>query len=293
MSSRAPTSGPLREARSCYDHLAGRLGTALASAALHRGWVVEDGDQWRLAADATAAVSRSLGIDVSLDAGSRRAAVRRCLDWTEHRPHLAGAFGAALLGSMLDAGWLTRVGGGRALTVTSQGAQGLRKSGVHGIVVDESGCEVDGLCYSGAVLVTVAAADDWSALVDRAAAEGWTGIEALAAFTGTVGDAVVQNVSAFGEQVADVVWSVRTRDRTDRAQRTFAMADCDFGPGGSRFAVGRSGHRYDVLDVAFLFRAGTVTGPLQDDCLAGLLGADLGDRVALPLVRDAVLAAAR
>lgn len=289
MSSRAPRSGPLREARTCYDHLAGRLGTAVATAAVHRGWVVEDGEDWWLADDAAGEASRSLGIDVRLDTSSRRPAVRRCRDWTERRPHLAGRLGAALLDSMLGAGWLTRADDSRALTVTPRGAEGLRRAGIQGLVVDESGCEVDGLCYSGAVLVTVAGTEDWSALVDRAGAEGWTGIEALAGFTGTVGDAIVQNVSAFGGQVADIVWSVRTWDRIDRTQRTFPMVDCRFRPGGSRFTPGAAGRRYDVLDVAFLFRAGTVTSPIRDHDLAGLLGVTLGDRVPLPLVRDAVL----
>ncbi len=162
-----------------------------------------------------------------------------------------------------------------------------------GIVVDESGCDADNLCYSGGVSVTAAASEDWDGLVERAVDEGWTGIAALAGFSGTVGDAVVHNFSAYGQQVADVVWSVRTRDRDGDTQRTFAMADCGFRLSGSRFAPEQGRRRYDVLDVEFLFRAGTVTAPLRDAGLARLLDVELGERVPLEQVRRAVLASAR
>jgi UDP-N-acetylmuramate dehydrogenase len=293
MSSRAPSSGPLRAARSCYDHLAGQLGTAVARTAIDRGWVLEQGDDWRLSDDAADQTSRALGLDVRPDPASRRPDLRRCMDWTEHRPHLAGAFGAAVLDALLEAGWLERVPGGRVLAVTPVGAERLRRTGIQGVIVDESGCDADNLCYSGGVAVTAAAAEDWGALVERAAREGLTGVAALAGFAGTVADAVVQNFSAYGQQVADVVWSVRSWDRTERAQRTFAMMDCGFRTGGSRFTPEDGRRRYDVLEVAFLFRAGTITAPLRDADLARLLGVQLGDRVPLPRVREAVLTAAR
>ncbi len=290
MSSRAPSSGPLREARSCHDHLAGQLGVALTQTALDRGWVIADGEDWSLAADAADRIADGLGLQLHLDATSRRPDVRLCQDWTEHAPHLAGRLGAALLSAMRDAGWVEPTAGSRALTVTSLGAQWLLRTGVHGVVVDESGCDADSLCYSGGVSVTAAAAQDWGGLVERAAREGWMGVSALAAFRGTVSDAVTRNVSAYGQQVADTIWSVRTWDRVERTQRTFAMADCEFRGGGSRLAPNNGQARYDVIDVAFLFRAGTITPPLLDPDLLHLLDAQQGDRVPLARVRDAVLA---
>lgn len=290
MSSRAPSSGPLRGARSCHDHLAGQLGTAVARAAVLRGWVLEKGGEWLPAADAEQQVSQALGLDVQLDPLSRRPEVRRCQDWTECSPHLAGKLGAAILAALLDAGWVARSATGRALVVTALGAERLRRAGVQGVVVDESGCDADNLCYSGGVSVTAAAAERWDALVERAATEGWTGVTALAGFSGTVADAVGRNFAAYGQQVADVVWSVRTWDRDEGRQHTFAMADCGFLPGGSRFTPEEGRRRYDVLEVGFLFRAGTVTAPVHDPALSRLLGVSPGDRVPLPRVRQAVLA---
>lgn len=293
MSSRAPSSGPLREARSCYDHLAGRLGTAVARTAVARGWVIAAGDGWSVVGDARDRIREALGLDIPLDPATnpRRPGVRPCPDWTEHVPHLAGKLGAALLTAMVDAGWVARSPGGRALTVTPLGAERLRQTGIQGIVVDDSGCDADNLCYSGGVDVTIAGAEDWGALVERAAVEGWTGIVALAGFSGTVGDAVARNVAAFGQQAADVVSSVRTWDRVEHTQHTFAMADCGFRPGGSRFTAEGGQGRYDVLDVTFLFRAGTITAPLHDLALVRLLGVAPGARVALPRVRETVLGA--
>lgn len=173
------------------------------------------------------------------------------------------------------------------------GSERNRPAGIQGVVVDESGCDADNLCYSGGVTVTAAATEGWGALVERAARDGWTGIEALAGFERTVADAMVQNFSAYGQQVADVVWSVRTWDNTERTQRTFAAADCGFRPGGSRFTPAGGRSRYDVLDVEFLFRAGTISAPLHDPSLVHLLGVADGDRVPLLRVREAVLAAGR
>ncbi|WP_042429763.1 ArsR/SmtB family transcription factor [Streptacidiphilus anmyonensis] len=113
-------------ARTCYDHLAGRLGVAVADSLLARG-VVSD--------DAGLAVTRpgrawlaGIGIDVDVDqpGRGRRPLVRSCLDWTERRPHLAGVLGAALRTHAMDAGWLLPVGTGRALRVTPGGADALR-----------------------------------------------------------------------------------------------------------------------------------------------------------------------
>lgn len=112
-------------------------------------WVVEEGQEWRLAEDAEALASQALGVEVRLAALSRRPDLRRCVDWTERVPHLAGNFGAAVLRALLVAGWIERTPGTRALTTTPLGTERMRRTGITGITVDESGCDEDDLCYSG------------------------------------------------------------------------------------------------------------------------------------------------
>lgn len=122
----ANRSDALAFARSCYDHLAGRVGVALAAASRERG-LVEIGDDGCLV---TASGKRSLtrlGVDVDALARGRRPLVRLCLDWTEREPHLSGALGAALLSHFLASGWLVRVGPTRALQLTSAGHAALRR----------------------------------------------------------------------------------------------------------------------------------------------------------------------
>lgn len=100
-------------ARTCYDHLAGKLGVALADAMTERGLV-----DWSEGISLTPkgqAWLDGLGIELSTRRG--RPAVRSCLDVTERRPHLAGAVGAALCEHALRHGWVTHIPGGRALKV--------------------------------------------------------------------------------------------------------------------------------------------------------------------------------
>ncbi|MGW3228140.1 ArsR/SmtB family transcription factor [Kitasatospora sp. NPDC001095] len=114
-------------ARTCYDHLAGRLGVAVSDALLARGLVTEEGGlavtergrDW-LAAQAIELPPRS-------GRPGGRPVVRGCLDWTERRPHLGGALGAALCRAALDRAWVERIGSGRALRVTPDGGRALRE----------------------------------------------------------------------------------------------------------------------------------------------------------------------
>lgn len=111
----------LLHARLCYDHLAGTVALAITDAMVERGlldWGPEPG-----LTDAGAAWLADVG--VPLPSSSRRPLVRACLDWTERRPHLAGAVGSALCAHALASGWVKRVGTTRALTVTSIGRQAL------------------------------------------------------------------------------------------------------------------------------------------------------------------------
>ncbi|WNI21538.1 winged helix-turn-helix domain-containing protein [Streptomyces sp. ITFR-16] len=110
-------------ARTCYDHLAGRLGVAVADAMTARGLVTANGPTVTPAGRTWLAGT----LDYHRPPGSRRPLVRNCLDWTERRPHLAGALGAALCTAALDRGWIRRIGSGRAVKVTPAGATAFRE----------------------------------------------------------------------------------------------------------------------------------------------------------------------
>jgi DNA-binding transcriptional ArsR family regulator len=115
-----------RAARTCYDHLAGKLGVAVCDALLAARAIAPDGTgAYRLGPRASAAFV-ALGID--LPAAGRRAYARPCLDWSERRPHLAGALGAAVATTLLERRWITRVPRTRALHVTAAGRAGLSEA---------------------------------------------------------------------------------------------------------------------------------------------------------------------
>ena len=117
-------SPQLREARTCYDHIAGRLGVALADALLARGAVRLSEDAGEVT-KAGWALLEGFGVVAASLKPRRRLYCRPCLDWSERRPHLAGALGATLLSRALDLGWITRVSQGRALEVTARGRSGF------------------------------------------------------------------------------------------------------------------------------------------------------------------------
>ena len=116
-------SEALRRARSCYDHLAGWAGVALYQSLVDKGWLSDGGATLTRSGEAAL---EPLGIEIQRLRRGRRPLVRSCLDWTERRPHLAGAVGAALLTSALDRQWLRRIPGQpRALRITDEGEYGL------------------------------------------------------------------------------------------------------------------------------------------------------------------------
>ena len=134
----------LRDARTCYDHLAGRLGVNVFASLIDGGAVTggdgihrldDDGDdrlsapgrdvQYRLTPDGTALLER-LGMELPRTAAGEALALRYCVDWTEQRHHLSGAVGRALLSRLIDRGWLERDRHTRAVRVVGGGRRGLR-----------------------------------------------------------------------------------------------------------------------------------------------------------------------
>ncbi|MEU1275396.1 winged helix-turn-helix domain-containing protein [Streptomyces sp. NPDC005799] len=119
---RASSAGSaMARGRTCYDHLAGRLGIAVTDGLTARGLLRQD----------TGFALTDAGVDwfgaagIALAAGSRRPLARACLDWTERRPHLAGAAGAALCRHAFSVGWCVRIGTERAVKVTDVGERAL------------------------------------------------------------------------------------------------------------------------------------------------------------------------
>lgn len=116
----------IRVARTCYDHLAGSVGVDVTEALVHRGALVPNGDGYSLTSTGEELLSR-LGVDVAAARVQRRSFARACLDWSEHRSHLAGALGAGLAQAVIANGWLQRRPADRALTITPAGAAALRR----------------------------------------------------------------------------------------------------------------------------------------------------------------------
>jgi len=115
---------PMRMARTCYDHFAGRLGVGLADTLCGRGHVVLAEDGGEVTAQGHEFFER---FGIALVKNRRRIFCRACVDWTERRPHLGGAVGAALADRCFDLGWVKRMREGRALVITPVGRTGLRE----------------------------------------------------------------------------------------------------------------------------------------------------------------------
>ncbi|GAB1332246.1 metalloregulator ArsR/SmtB family transcription factor [Streptomyces sennicomposti] len=138
-------AGALHRARTCYDHLAGQLGTALMGALLDRG-VLTGYDGVHRPNEALRDRPASYGSDISYELTAsgraqlrelgvdtdrlppRRPAVRYCVDWSEHRHHLAGGLGAKLTARLFELGWVRRGASPRVVHVTDAGTEGLKAS---------------------------------------------------------------------------------------------------------------------------------------------------------------------
>lgn len=122
-----PKDTTMREARVCYDHLAGEHAVAMFDRLIERDAIVRDGDAVALGR-AGASFFAARGIDVSGLAASRRPVCRACLDWSVRRSHLAGALGAAIFASIVAQKWARRERSGRAVTFTPPGREAFRRA---------------------------------------------------------------------------------------------------------------------------------------------------------------------
>jgi hypothetical protein len=127
---RTNTPSCLREARTCHDHIAGRLGVALHDRFIALGWLASgpEGGILYSVTDAGLDGLTALGVDIAAAQAGRRRLAFACLDWSERRPHLAGALGAAVLATALRKKWMIREPEGRVLTLTPRGARDLGAS---------------------------------------------------------------------------------------------------------------------------------------------------------------------
>ncbi|WP_285727930.1 UDP-N-acetylmuramate dehydrogenase [Psychromicrobium xiongbiense] len=181
------------------------------------------------------------------------------------------------------------LGGGSNVVVGDAGFDGIAvqiASQGYAVSTDSS---ADG---SGAVSVVVQAGENWDDFVHQSVLHGWSGLEALSGIPGSSGATPVQNVGAYGTDVAATIAAVRTWDRQEQVVRTFTHDDCEFGYRDSRFkrSILRGAPRFVVLTVEFRLALGQMSAPVRYSELAARLGVDVGQRAPALEVRGAVLA---
>jgi UDP-N-acetylmuramate dehydrogenase len=176
------------------------------------------------------------------------------------------------------------LGGGSNLVVADAGFSGtVVKVATTGVVVDSQD-------QCGGANVTVAAGEDWDGFVALAVEQGWSGVEALSGIPGSTGATPVQNVGAYGQEVAQTIARVRVWDRREEQVRTMTSPDCRF---TYRHSVFKATDRFVVIDVMFQLIPGTMSQPVRYADLAAQLGVAVGERVPLAEAREAVLAQRR
>lgn len=173
------------------------------------------------------------------------------------------------------------VGGGSNIVVADEGFPGTV------ILVRHRGVDVSVDACSGA-WVQVQAGEPWDDLVAQAVVEGWSGLEALSGIPGLTGATPIQNVGAYGQDVAGTIARVTAYDRQVGEVLTLPAGECAFGYRSSRFKG--EPDRYVVLSVTFQLPLGSESGPVGYPELASRLGVDVGERVPIADVRAAVLA---
>ena len=170
------------------------------------------------------------------------------------------------------------LGGGSNLVLSDQGFDGLV------VLLRSRGRLVETI--DDRVLLEVAAGEPWDDLVAHTVAEGWAGLECLSGIPGLAGATPVQNVGAYGQEVSDILVSLRVFDRQRGEVLTVPAARCGF---GYRHSVFRGTDRYVVLSVTFALRPGGDSTPVRYPELADLLGVQVDQAAAISAVREAVL----
>ena len=184
------------------------------------------------------------------------------------------------------------LGGGSNLVVADAGFEGA--------VVRVASAGAQFAASDGSVEVAAAAGQDWDELVRQCLAEGLSGIECLSGIPGSVGATPIQNVGAYGQEVAETITAVRAYDRQAGQTVRLGPDDLDFGYRTSMFkhtgwpVAGRGPEagptgRHVVLDVTFALERDPMSVPIGYSELARALGVGLGDRAPLADVRSAVL----
>jgi len=112
----------LKYARTCYDHLAGRVAVEICAALKDKGYLAPVDADFEITSKGEK-LFRDLGIEIGELRQQRRAFARQCQDWSERRPHLAGALGSAMLELMFQRGWIARIRSSRIVRVTANGRE--------------------------------------------------------------------------------------------------------------------------------------------------------------------------
>ena len=172
------------------------------------------------------------------------------------------------------------LGGGSNVLISDSGFAGTV------IKVETTGNSFEIDACSGGTL-TVSAGTDWDEFVAFTIEKELANLESLSGIPGTVGGAPIQNIGAYGHEVSEVIARVRTFDRKEQAVKTFTASQCEFGYRNSIFKT--EANRYVILDVTFQLRIGEASLPIGYAELAKELGVEIGARVAITKVRNAVL----
>lgn len=172
------------------------------------------------------------------------------------------------------------MGGGTNVLIADKGFEGTV------IRISNNSVEAEVDACSGATL-TIGAGEDWDTFVQTTIDRGFAGLETLSGIPGTVGATPIQNIGAYGHEVAEFITRVRTYDRQEKQIRTFTNRECEFTYRSSHFKVHPG--RYVVLDVAFQIRIGQMSDPITYLELAKKLGVEPGDKASVIDTRAAVL----
>jgi UDP-N-acetylmuramate dehydrogenase len=178
-----------------------------------------------------------------------------------------------------QAGPLLLVAGGSNLVVADEGFPGTVVRVLTGGIEERS--------RDGRVELTVQAGEPWEPFVARCVAEGLAGVESLSGIPGSIGATPIQNVGAYGQEVAETIVSVRVLDRERDAVEALPAAACGFAYRSSAFK--RDPGRWVVLAVTFVLERRGLSGPLAYAELARTLGVQPGEGAPLADVREAVL----